>query len=471
MSYHLIQLYTVGLIFPAKTCFDHINATIASGARIALMGRNGSGKSSLLSILQGTLAPTSGRVSYSPGVRIASVPQLVPSPTQSGGEAFQSAFSHALAEQPDVILLDEPTNHLDASHRRTLLRWIQSWRGTLVMASHDPELLRTCADTIWHLEDEKMHIFNGSYEDYQRERGHRVAAVTREVQLLKRAENAAHEALMHEQGRAKTSRKKGEKSIEARKWPTITAHAKARRAEETSGRKKQEILEKKQVLCDRLAALRAPEVIRPPFSLCAAEIGARSVVTIQDGAVGWGGSLAHNIHISLRGGERLAILGKNGVGKTTLLKAIGGHMALRHGGTWSVPSAEDIGYLDQHYGTLDPAKTVLEMAQDVRPEWTHAEARRHLNTFLFRSQDEVMALTETLSGGEKARLSLCLIGARTPRLLILDEVTNNLDLETRAHVVQVLTDYPGALIVVSHDAAFLDEIGITQQYELVGGAA
>lgn len=471
MSHHLIQLHAVGLIFPTKTCFDSVNATLASGARIALMGRNGSGKSSLLSIIQGTLAPTSGRVSYSPGLRIASVPQLVASQAQSGGEAFQSAFNHALADQPDVILLDEPTNHLDAPHRRTLLRWIQSWRGTLVMASHDPELLGTCADTIWHLADEKMHIFNGSYDDYQRTRGHIVAAVTREVQMLKRAENAAHDALMHEQVRAKTSRKKGEKNIESRKWPTITSHAKARRAEETSGRKKQEILEKKQVLRERLAELKVPEVIHPTFSLSAAEIGARSLVTIQDGAVGWDGPMVHNIHISLRGGERLAILGKNGVGKTTLLKAILGNIVLRHGGAWSVPSADDIGYLDQHYGTLDPVKTVLEMVQDARSDWTHAEARRHLNTFLFRSQTEVMARTETLSGGEKARLSLCIIGARTPRLLILDEVTNNLDLETRAHVVQVLTDYPGALIVVSHDAAFLDEIGITQQYELMGDAA
>lgn len=123
---------------------------------------------------------------------------------------------------------------------------------------------------------------------------------------------------------------------------------------------------------------------------------------------------------------------------------------------------EDIGYLDQHYGTLNPDKTVLETIADLVPHLPHAEIRRHLNDFLFRKNEEVNALVSTLSGGEKARLSLAQIAAKTPKLLILDEITNNLDLETKEHVTQVLKAYPGAMIIISHEADFLEEIGISE---------
>jgi len=111
---------------------------------------------------------------------------------------------------------------------------------------------------------------------------------------------------------------------------------------------------------------------------------------------------------------------------------------------------------------LIPDKTVLETISDLVPAWSHAEIRRHLNDFLFRKNEEVNALVSTLSGGEKARLSLAQIAAKTPKLLILDEITNNLDLETKEHVIQVLKYYPGAMIVISHEADFLEEIGISE---------
>ncbi len=126
-------------------------------------------------------------------------------------------------------------------------------------------------------------------------------------------------------------------------------------------------------------------------------------------------------------------------------------------GQWFIPKPEDIGYLDQHYGTL-AGETVLDCISNHVPAWSHAEIRKHLNDFLLRKNEEVNAKISTLSGGEKARLSLALIAAKTPRLLILDEVTNNLDLETRNHVLQVLQSYPGAMIVISHDQDFLKRL-------------
>ncbi len=127
---------------------------------------------------------------------------------------------------------------------------------------------------------------------------------------------------------------------------------------------------------------------------------------------------------------------------------------------------EYIGYLDQHYTTLDPNKTVFEMISELVPHWPHSEIRRHLNDFLFRKSEEVNASVSSLSGGEKARLSLAQIAAKTPKLLILDEVTNNLDLESKNHIIQVLISFPGAMIIISHDSDFLEEIGISDYYQI-----
>ena len=129
----------------------------------------------------------------------------------------------------------------------------------------------------------------------------------------------------------------------------------------------------------------------------------------------------------------------------------------------------DIGYLDQHYGTLNPDKTVLETIADLVTNWSHAEVRRHLNDFLFRKNEEVNCLVSGLSGGEKARLSLAQIAAKTPKLLILDEITNNLDLETKEHVIQVLKSYPCAMIVISHEADFLEQIGVHSHFKISDG--
>lgn len=138
-------------------------------------------------------------------------------------------------------------------------------------------------------------------------------------------------------------------------------------------------------------------------------------------------------------------------------------------GNWILPKSDDIGYLDQHYATLSPDKTVMETIRCLWPDHADAEIRKHLNDFLFRKNEEVTVLVSRLSGGEKARLSLAQIAAKTPKLLILDEMTNNLDLETRAHVIEVLKHYPGALLVISHDTDFLEAIGVTDRYRIDAG--
>jgi ATPase subunit of ABC transporter with duplicated ATPase domains len=162
--------------------------------------------------------------------------------------------------------------------------------------------------------------------------------------------------------------------------------------------------------------------------------------------------------------ERIAIAGDNGSGKTTLIKAILADSTVKRTGSWNMPKPQDIGYLDQHYSTLSSALSAFEIIETRVPEWTIQDIRAHLNDFLFRKNEEIMLKVQHLSGGERARLSLAHIAAKSPKLLILDEITNNLDLETREHVIQVIKDYPGAMIVISHDADFLKQIHIDTHY-------
>jgi ATPase subunit of ABC transporter with duplicated ATPase domains len=236
----------------------------------------------------------------------------------------------------------------------------------------------------------------------------------------------------------------------------------------TAGKKQGRVNEIKEHVALALQDARVPEVITSKFNFTAADLAsAKSVVSITDGSCGYGAPLISHISLQIGATERVAIFGDNGSGKSTLIKAILRDPAVRISGDWVMPKREDIGYLDQHYATLRLERSVFEVIQEQMPRWTMQEIRKHLNDFLFRKNEEVMAQVKTLSGGEKVRLSLAVIAAQSPKLLVLDEVTNNLDLETREHVVQVLAQYPGAMVIISHDLDFLQRIGVETSYEVI----
>jgi ATPase subunit of ABC transporter with duplicated ATPase domains len=467
-----LQLVDLSLTFPHKTCFENFQAQVLPGSRIGIIGRNGSGKSTLLKIIEGSVLPSDGEILRPKDLKISYVPQLIENDlTLSGGERFNHALTEALAQYPDILLLDEPTNHLDQKNRKSLFRMLENYEGTLMIVTHDPELLRAAVDTLWHLDQGRISLFSGSYDDYQQSLQQARASIENQLLELRKQQKAAHESLMKEQSRSSKSRSKGEKSIEQRKWPTIVSQAKARRGEETSGRKQKAIADHREALSEELQELPFYETIVPKFSLSAHQVSQKALIDIYAGTVAYGSSppLLTHIHFSLAGTERVAITGNNGSGKSTFVKALLNHPGIQRTGTWLTPKPEDIGILDQHYETLDPEKTVMESIALLCPAWAPSEIRKHLNDFLFRKNEEVTAKVSTLSGGEKARLCLAQIAAKTPPLLILDEVTNNLDLETRAHVIQVLKNYPGALIVISHDDDFLKEVEVSKEVKVPEG--
>jgi len=470
-AHNPIQINNISLEFTHKTCFKNFTTQVTYGERIAIVGKNGSGKSTLLKILQGLIEPTDGIIKLPKEVQIGYVPQIIEETqeiaTLSGGQRVNKALTKALSISPNILLLDEPTNHLDLNNRKSLLKMLRTYTGTLIIVSHDIELLSNYIDKLWHIDNNNIYMFSGNYNDYMREIHIKRNYIEQELFKLKHQKKEIHQNLMHEQHRAKNSRSHGEKSIKQRKWPTIVSNAKATRANETTGRKKSNIKNKKQELSEQLSELYLPKIINPSFSLDTNNLKTNTLVAISNGSIGYiQNIILNNISLSIISGTHIAIKGNNGSGKSTLIKAILNDPNIIKSGNWQVPNNQDIGYLDQHYATLTPNKTVLETIYELVPTWSYTTIRKHLNDFLFSKTEEVDRLVAIISGGEKARLALACIAAKTPKLLMLDEIANNLDLETRNHVIQVLKKYPGTMIVISHDEEFLKAVGITKFYEV-----
>ena len=467
MVHKPIQIKKLSLSFHHKVCFENFTTQINYGSRIAIIGRNGNGKSSLLKMLQGLLEASSGEINVPSDVSFGYVPQVVEDyDASSGGQRLNKALTHALSNHPNVLLLDEPTNHLDKNNRKSFMRMISAYDETLITVSHDVEFLRTCIDTLWHIDNGQIHIFSGNYDDYINEKNLKRTSITQELARIDRLKKETHREAMQEQNRAAKSNAKGLKNTAQNKWAQVAAGTKKRQAEETTGKRAAAIDTKKNDLREQLSNLRLPEIITPKFSLSGADIGNQTLISISNGSVGYKDQepLFRNISFTLGSRERIALQGLNGSGKSTFLKAIMHNPSVITTGTWLAPRKQDIGYLDQHYGTLSPSDTVLETISQLVPTLYPDEVRKHLNDFLFRKNEEVATLVKHLSGGEKARLSLAQIAIKTPKLLILDEITNNLDLETRQHVIDVLKAYEGAIIVISHDDDFLKQIGIEDRY-------
>jgi len=328
--------------------------------------------------------------------------------------------------------------------------------------------LRNSVNVLWCIDDEKVQIFRGSYDSYILERTKKHFAIKRELAFIHQKAKECYYLLMKEQVRAKKSKKQGEKHKKQRRWPTIVSDAKIGRAIETTGKKKKQINIRKQELVDTLSELKMSKIIKPKFSLLVKKRN-KTTLFIVDGSIGYQKPIINNINFIIDGNEKVAIVGNNGSGKPTLVKSILNTPNITKSGEWYTPVIDDIGYLDQHYDNLDLNSTLFEELNNLVPSWSQFKIRQHLNDFLFHKNEEVNAVMETFSGGEKVRACLAKIVAKAPKLLILDEITNNLDSETKDHVVEVLKGYLGSTIVISHDEDFLKQIGINTFYSIKDG--
>jgi ATPase subunit of ABC transporter with duplicated ATPase domains len=538
-----VVLDRVTFVWPdGSVALDAVSGAFGAG-RTGLVGRNGSGKSTLLRLIAGELGPSSGHitpigdVAYLPQrltldthARVAELLGVAPAldavraiaagdvdPARfdevgddwdvearaeaalaeagldpsfldrtvgelSGGEAVLVAIAGIRARRAPITLLDEPTNNLDRAARARLGEMVRSWRGTLVVVSHDVALLELMDDTA-ELYGRELSVFGGPYSEWRAwldaEQGAAKQAERDAAQALKVQKRQRIEAQMKLAHRERTANK----AEREKRVPKIVAHGRRMAAEVSAGKLRTEVAEKEGAARAALdeAGRRVRDDATMKIELPDPGVSrSRRIATIGDGDRSW----------TIQGPERVALIGRNGVGKTTLLRRLVGEPeeSLDPSGVRNtVDSAADtgespvlptdrlfstrhtdrIGYLPQRIDGLDETATVVENVAVRAPEIPEKELRNRLARFLIRGA-AMNREVGSLSGGERFRVALAalLLADPAPHLVVLDEPTNNLDLDTVDQVVQALRAYRGAVLIVSHDDAFLKRLDLDLTLEL-----
>jgi ATP-binding cassette subfamily F protein 3 len=331
-------------------------------------------------------------------------------------------LARALMCRSDLLLLDEPTNHLDLDAVLWLEQWLRDYAGTLLLISHDRDFLDNCAEFIASIEDGTVRLYAGNYAQFERQQAERIARET--ALAIKQQREVAHVRAFVDRFRAK-----------ATKARQVQSRLKALARLET------------------VAASRTDS----PFHFTFADPGGSSnpLLEIEEGCFGYGDTtVLEGVRVSLAPGDRVGLLGRNGAGKSTLIRAIAGVMQPKHGRRRPARGLR-VGYFAQHQlEQLDPGADALVHLRRLAPQEREQTLREFLGGFGLSGEDALRPLT-TFSGGERARLALALLVWRRPHLLLLDEPTNHLDLRMRDALTLALQDYPGAMVLVSHDRHLL----------------
>ncbi len=355
----------------------------------------------------------------------------------SGGQKNRAMLARAILSAPDVLLLDEPTNHLDFNAVEFLEEYLARSRRAYLVVTHDRRFLDRVAEEIVDLENGRLTAYSGGYTAYRRQKAERILTATRAFEKQQDFIEKEKEYIRRNIAGVNSRQAKGRR----------TRLARVERIEKP-----------------------AEDTTSVAFEFDAARIGGRSFLRAKHLHAGYeaGVPIVRDVSFELLRGERLAILGENGTGKTTLLKTLAGRLSPLSG---SAQTGHDvsIGYYDQELRDLDPARRAIDAVWDEHPHETEEAMRSYLARFAFRG-DEVFAGISGLSGGEKGRLTLAVVMRERHNLLLLDEPTNHLDLDSREALEESLEDFPGSIVFVSHDRAFIDRLA-TRVLDLRGGRA
>lgn len=345
--------------------------------------------------------------------------------TLSGGQKTRVALGRLLLAKPDIILLDEPTNHLDMESIRWLENYLLNYNGAVLIVAHDRYFLDKIVSKIIELDNGVATVFSGNYTDYAAKK-----AILRNMKL-KEYLNQQREIKHQEDVITKLKQFNREKSI--------------KRAESREKMlDKIEIVDKPQELNDKMNIKLEPNVV-----------SGKDVLTISGLSKSFDDvTLFDNIDIEIKRGERVALIGNNGTGKTTILKLINGIIEPDSGSIY-LGAKVNIGYYDQEHHVLDPDKTIFDEIRDAYPDLNNTQIRNTLAAFLFTNED-VFKYIRDLSGGEKGRVSLAKLMLSNANFLILDEPTNHLDIVSKEILENALNNYTGTVLFVSHDRYFIN---------------
>ena len=491
--------------FGANTLFKNVNFSIDANARIGLIGPNGVGKTTLLKIMTGEEEATHGEFTINKNIAVGYIAQenalgesktiweemlsvfaplinmsqkiadlqkkMAASPQNaellkqydqlqfdfeqqggytyqadiksilngfnfpeatwhkkigslSGGEKTRLAFVKLLLRKPPLLLLDEPTNYLDLDTLDWLENYLKSYTGAILVVSHDQYFLDNLATQIFELQFGKLTVFKGNYSAYVAER-----------QLLNRQQEEAYEK---QQEKIKKDEEFIQKNI-----------VRAKTTKRAQSRRKQ--LEK----MDRITPPKHKNKVRINFT--SERPSGKEVLILRNLTIGYPGkTMVHDISLQINKGDRVAVIGQNGIGKSTLLKTIMKKLNPQNGSI-KYGAALDVGYYDQELQLLDPTKTVIDTVWDRHKTMPEKDVRSILASFLFTAKD-IDKTVGQLSGGQKARLTLTVLSLEHNNFLLMDEPTNHLDLEAKEVLEKALQDFDGTLLFVSHDRYFINQL-------------
>ncbi|MGN6648156.1 MAG: ATP-binding cassette domain-containing protein [Cytophaga sp.] len=390
--------------------------------------------------------------------------------TLSGGQKTKVFLAGIAVHKPEFILMDEPSNHLDQQSREVLYEWIQTTASTLIVVSHDRMLLNLLHTTL-ELSAAGITFYGGNYDFYAEQKSIENNALQQDIKNKERTLRKAKEIERETMERQQKLDARGKKKQEKAGLPTISMKTFKNNAEKSTARTKDVHTEKIQSVAQELTQLRneLPDADKIKFSFDQSRlhtgkvlISASTVNMMYAGKALWKEPLT----LEILSGTRTALKGNNGSGKTTLVKILLGQL-LPHAGTVH-KSSDRILYIDQEYSAMNQPRSVYEQAVLFNTSGLQEhELKIRLSRFLFHKDSWDKSCT-VLSGGERMRLLLCCltITANAPDMIILDEPTNNLDLQNIAILTAALNAYKGTLLVISHDAYFLQQIGVEEVIEL-----
>jgi ATPase subunit of ABC transporter with duplicated ATPase domains len=390
--------------------------------------------------------------------------------TLSGGETTRIALAALFLQCPDLIILDEPTNNLDGESRQALYGAVAEWAGGLLVISHDRRLLGLM-ERIVELSPHGLRHYGGNFEVYTAQRDAEAAAAQQQLHHAAKELRKTRRQAQAVRERQEKRGSHGKKTADKTGLPKMAINARRQSGERTAARLAGTFEARTGVATeavvaakDRVAQQRELDIALTPVELPAG----KTVLELEDVSFRFAAGNApilENFNLRLVGPERLAIVGPNGSGKSTLLKLILGELQPTVGRVQL--GIARVNCLDQKAGLLDPQRSVLENFQTWSPGLSETVCRLTLARFLFRT-DDVHRLCGALSGGERLRAALAcvLTGVNPPQCLLLDEPTNHLDLASLTNLEQALCQYTGALVVVSHDRTFLENIGVSRIVEL-----